>query len=273
MDSMLGDENNLKDTTKTLGITVKDTVVPVSYNKTNKLITALYMVTDIMDKDEPLRLKLRTSGTGIISDMHTYPAGVLPKISEIMSFLEIAGTVNLISDMNLNILRKEFLELKNAIEESTQIKKPVFAELDLTDLFKNEFSLPTPSVSSATLGVQKGSTLMQALGRVVSDKETMSIRNNMQTKVDFDVLKKERRFEIIKIIKDIPTGATITDIKTKYGPTLASCGEKTLQRELVSMVKDGVLRKEGSKRWSKYFLSVSSQSHVSSDLRRDLPTL
>ena len=32
------------------------------------------------------------------------------------------------------------------------------------------------------------------------------------------------------------------------------CGEKTLQRELVSMAKDGVLNKTGEKRWSRYFV-------------------
>ena len=31
-------------------------------------------------------------------------------------------------------------------------------------------------------------------------------------------------------------------------------GEKTLQRELISMVKDNLLYRTGSKRWSKYFV-------------------
>jgi len=76
---MFGEEKNLKDSQKN---SEKDTsFIPTrygqtgafhlgSYTKTHKLITALYMVTDIIDKDEPLRNKLRTLGTGIISDMH-----------------------------------------------------------------------------------------------------------------------------------------------------------------------------------------------------------
>ena len=35
---------------------------------------------------------------------------------------------------------------------------------------------------------------------------------------------------------------------------LISLGEKTLQRELLAMVADGVLKKEGEKRWSRYFI-------------------
>ena len=76
----------------------------------------------------------------------------------------------------------------------------------------------------------------------------------------FDKLKKERRDDIVNIIKNIGGNATIKDIKdrVKSSPNktspLLSCGEKTLQRELVSMVKDGVLNKMGEKRWSRYFL-------------------
>ena len=52
----------------------------------------------------------------------------------------------------------------------------------------------------------------------------------------------------------------IKDIKDKLhafpgqAGSLDTHSEKTLQRELVSMVTDGVLKKEGTKRWSKYFI-------------------
>ena len=73
-----------------------------------------------------------------------------------------------------------------------------------------------------------------------------------------DVLKNKRREEIILVIKDKMKdsqnfdGVTITDIKSNGHEMLASCGEKTLQRELVSMVSSGVLKKTGEKRWSRY---------------------
>src|SRR5688572_20542906 len=105
MDNMSRDLNegkNLKDSSKDLGISVKDTSTqPISYNKTDKLITALYMVTDIIDKDEPLRKKLRTLGIDIISDINSLPLRALGKISEVMSFLDIASSMNIISEMNV----------------------------------------------------------------------------------------------------------------------------------------------------------------------------
>jgi hypothetical protein len=100
--------------------------------------------------------------------------------------------------------------------------------------------------------------------KALSDKNlisSMSHRNTKDTNAsDFHILKKQRRDEIINIIGKKGGNATITDIKNSaYGlpaqaGSLVSCGEKTLQRELVSMVKDGVLNKTGEKRWSRYFI-------------------
>ena len=63
--------------------------------------------------------------------------------------------------------------------------------------------------------------------------------------------------DIIKVNSE-DQGLTITDIKHKGHAIpkglVASCGEKTLQRELISMVKDNMLYKTGEKRWSRYFV-------------------
>ncbi len=267
MDSMFREEKNLKDSEES----VKDiSSMPAphqaggfssgSYTKTDKLVTALYMVTDIIDKDEPLRNKLRTLGTEIISDTHsldTLARTVLARrISEIMSFLDIASAMNIISQMNCNILRKEFLELNQSIKESGDNVITPTKKIDLTDFFTSTPAIGHPSRGElnskghVNLGVQKGQTLLKAI-------KDISNRHSVQ---DFDALKRQRREDILNIIKIIGGSATIKDIKDKAknlpakAGSLATCSEKTLQRELVSMVHDGVLKKTGEKRWSKYIV-------------------
>ena len=88
---------------------------------------------------------------------------------------------------------------------------------------------------------------MNALNKM-SDKPTHV--NNAH-----NILKAERRNEIISVLKRIKDGATITDIKSQAIGILASAGEKTLQRELAFMVSSGVLKKTGEKRWSRYFIN------------------
>jgi len=235
------------------------------------------MVTDIMDKEEPLRNKLRALGTDVISDVHLIKQKgtreavslVLLKIAEIMSFLDIASTVNIISEMNGSILRKEFTELDRSIKESVErVETVINRRVDLSDFFKEE-TISTDSSDDFTkhgnifhkghddkghightrIGVQKGSTLMKAL----SDKITPSFQVQ-----DFDLLKKQRRFDIISFISKNGGSATITDIKNGALSSFNSTGEKTLQRELISMVKDDVLEKTGGKRWSKYSLKKTT---------------
>ena len=283
---MLSANKNLKDTENK---SVKDTFsIPApyqadgfglgSYTKTHKLITALYMVTDIIDKEEPIRNKLRILGTEIISDMHSVPAQAGNRIAETVSFLNIASAMNFISEMNCTILKKEFLELKGSIQEYIDMK-PTW----LSEFFDQGFppispnSHPSPLLSKERgnsfskghtgLGVQKGSTLMRAIkdmsNRVPAPYQAGGFGSGydrthpMSNSRDFDILKTQRRDNIINIIKNNGGNATIKDIRSKTNTGINGslvCSEKTLQRELVSMIKDGVLNKTGEKRWSRYFI-------------------
>jgi len=273
-------ENSLKDpelkSLTSYGTGSLSMPVTFSYAKLNKLITALYMVTDIMDKEEPLRNKLRTLGVNILSDTKLVP----DSINNIISLLDIASAVRMISEMNCNILKKEFSELKRSIQESNVQNNPMWLEeflnspLEEYPDFKSGGGGYTPRLSatpqegnlpprlakashpsrgesipighdkptSSRLGVQKGSTLMKALKGF----------EGVKTANGFDVLKKQRRELISKIIKDKPEGASIKDIVLALRSFGEKWGEKTLQRELVSMTHDGVLNKTGEKRWSRY---------------------
>lgn len=287
---MFGDNKNLKDPQKD---SIKDTSslsVPylpswrddsLSYTKTNKLITALYMVTDIMDNSEPIRNRLRTLGLEILSDTSTMSRTpldiVVGKIDQIMSFLDITSTVNIISEMNCTILRKEFMKLNQNIKELRDKKMNLsglfagssfpFQGKEEEKLFNSPHPNPLPVKEKegsipkghTRVGVQKGSTLMKALSDKIGTEARPQVLRSSYAR-DFNILKEQRRNDIINIIKSINGNATIKDIKDRVrvsqgeNGSLASCGEKTLQRELVSMVKDSVLNKTGEKRWSRYFL-------------------
>ena len=283
---MLFEERHLKDPERNLsdsyGAGTSNMSFSMSNNKANKLVTALYMVTDIIDKDEPIRLKLRTLGVEIISDTNSSQTKIGVKINEVMSFLDIATAMNFVSPMNHSILKKEFINLKKSIEEKAEVKPTWLSEFlensspeEYSDSDRREMDKFFHPVSQAIhpsrgelnsqrqtptrIGVQKGSTLMKAL----SDKSKLMSNTKTAEKENFDIVKLQRRNDIINILRLCNGNATIKDIKDKIKAApekvgdLVSCGEKTLQRELVSMVKDGVLNKTGEKRWSRYYLKNS----------------
>ncbi|MES2023820.1 MAG: hypothetical protein V4439_03995 [Patescibacteria group bacterium] len=267
---MLDENKNLKDSYATSALSVlrrhgNTGGMLMSYTKTNKLIIALYMVTDIMDKEEPLRNKLRTLGTEIISDTDSLHTHLDQKISAIISLLDIALTVNLISEMNSTILKREFLKMKEFLnsevldtQRNSVLLEDFFGEEEVENKFQNS-PHPNPLLikervkevsnghQSINFGLQKGHTLMKAISDKIKAPSTLERAGGEA----FNNLKKQRHEEIIKIIKD-KGGATIKDIKDNAQGVLRTCGEKTLQRELISMVKDNLLKKTGEKRWSKY---------------------
>ncbi len=263
---MLIKEKSIKDNTSPAVPIVNDKgldkmSIRLSYTKTNKLITALYMVTDIMDKEEPLRNRLRTLGVEILSDIYSNFAmsktllNTLDiKIIEVLSFLDIALTISLISEMNCNILKKEFSELKKSIVNLSQKANiTLHQEVNLLEFFKNE-DLTTGaqnttitkfnSIGHTRIGVQKGSTLMEALSDI---KISRPINKN-----SFSILKKQRQNQIINIIKERTGEVGIKDMVL----AIQNLSEKTLQRELASLVKDNILKKTGKKRWSRYSLHL-----------------
>lgn len=56
-----------------------------------------------------------------------------------------------------------------------------------------------------------------------------------------------RRERVLSVLKERGE-ATIKDISE----IVTDCSEKTIQRELIDMIKDGIIVREGERRWSKY---------------------
>ncbi len=65
----------------------------------------------------------------------------------------------------------------------------------------------------------------------------------------------DRRRKIQEIISS-KGDVTIKDIATR----ITNCSEKTLQRDLVRLIKDNVIEKEGDKRWSIYRIKDISKN-------------
>ncbi len=66
-----------------------------------------------------------------------------------------------------------------------------------------------------------------------------------------DVKDKNKRQEIILSMLKGGMKLTIRD----FAKNIKDCSEKTIQRELINLVASGTIKKEGERRWSKYFLA------------------
>ena len=95
--------------------------------KSEKLTTALYLITDIMSDKEPIKWKLRESGVDILSDITlvqsvsgsekmTVLRGVMKKIEKVIAFLDVSETTRMVSEMNASMIKGEYATLKSNIE-------------------------------------------------------------------------------------------------------------------------------------------------------------
>ena len=233
--------------------------------KTEKLVTALYMVTDCMDTDDALKGKLRLSGVELLSDMYkfsnllpvdkrTHTGVLVNRINEIISFIEIASTIGFISEMNTSILKKEFGFLYKELK-SYQMKDKHFTFTLDENIFRQ------------TDGSTEGFT-MQNKGRdLIKDKRTnfnnmsfINTKNTLNTKrtsnlISSPIEKQERSEKILSLIKDNKVTIGIAGISIKdISSSFTDCSEKTIQRELNTMVAKNQIKKIGEKRWSRYMV-------------------
>ena len=196
-------------------------------------------------------------------------------IEKVVSLLEISATAGFMSEMNLTILKEEYLSLvqalgsrkKGGLEEGFVFGREFFStrgtprhlpnqEEKSEELSKGQVkdtgaqSVPLPVVrtsdNSSSSRMRESSSLIS--GKPISDNNSFMGKTILETKKTVE--KTSRREMIIALIKD-KKEISIKDI-TNHFP---DCGEKTIQRELAALVATNVLKKTGDRRWSKYSLS------------------
>ena len=96
--------------------------------KAEKLTTALYLVTDILSDKEPMKWRVRETGVETLSDIMVAGVAnaservsnlrdVMRKIEKIVAFLDVAQSTRMMTEMNASMLKKEYVALKESIED------------------------------------------------------------------------------------------------------------------------------------------------------------
>jgi len=240
--------------------------------KTEKVVTALYMVTDLMDDTEPIKDKLRRTGVDLLSETHSDKSvlKITMFAESIISFIKLASSVGLISEMNQGILDREFFSIVSELHKHKENKKnkatsDIFGEgffglTEEVERLKDMLNNDNGNYNGQTFINRQG--LLNSNGQIKDNNKDMSQRIKDNEKKsnnkpeykgsagDTQRQRDSRRREIIDIIK-AKKAVTIRDISA----VIFGVSEKTLQRELVSLVAQNVLKKEGQKRWSRYSLN------------------
>ena len=255
------------------------------YKKTEKLVTALYMITNFIKDNEPLKWKFRDNALKLLSLNRAFTTVSLSDrkdcikeyqgiAGEIVSLASIASHSGLISEMNGAVLSREFNSLISHMEKDENRKlneETVLLDPGFFNVAHTAVAAPRPSHthSENVLYTPSQKTHDTSHGNPVFDKghipEKTEVKTEtaINTKPEYLSLKEVKERTVKPAESKDSRQAVILKILSKKGglnvkdfeDSIKGVSTKTIQRELLSMVASGVLKKEGERRWSTYSLA------------------
>ena len=226
--------------------------------KTEKLTVAVYLITDFFDSRESLKWELRAKALSFLSFVgplfyENKNGGEVTKnnsemlVQEILALLNLARNVFLVSPMNFSILKEEYQLLSAAM----------FREM-MRQRNGNDFEFPEKFFA----GSGEARSFMASEMKDKNEYRTESIKDiNFKYGGITQNVPIEHGENIVGYKKDIRRETILKMLRAKGEITvkdisylMSGVSEKTLQRELLAMVDEGILAKEGERRWSKYLL-------------------
>jgi hypothetical protein len=263
------------------------------FKKTERIVVAIYFITGLMNESEPLRHSLRTSSLSFLKDIlslrgqsvshQTSFAGNSPRaLTELISLVDLAHVTGFISPMNFVVLKKEFAFLQEAVTkkwrastgsgtDETVLDEDFFG-VAKTVFERNIDERPPKQATIRTMEefakIQEGIKDKSVKGQSMSDKSVLYRTPDVAAKESLEgntsaipqkrirtsgSLKKDakelRRGRVMDLMREVKT-AIVKDFLT----VVEGCSEKTVQRLLADLVEEGVLKREGERRWSRYSL-------------------
>ncbi len=232
--------------------------------RAKKLTTAVYLVTGLIPQTDPLRLSIRELSIKLLSLIGTTPVGhSLSDISteahalskKVLEMLEVAFFSGYVSQMNFSVLKTEFDLFANEILDFTGAQENINPDLLQSDFSQyGSFKPQNTNFKALVSRTQKTNSTYKKSG--ISSTKTQ-VRNPLLPEIKatpsknvIEAKKMSRKEAILSIIK-LKGSVNIKDVSS----VVINCSEKTIQRELTSLVETGVLKRTGERRWSVYSLA------------------
>lgn len=203
----MSDSKSLKD-----NLSEKD----IKDKKTEKLTSALYLVTNFLSDNDPIKWKIRDRALDILYFATRDHPQVLSHIADLIRLIDVVILDRQSSAMNFGLLRQEYSLLYELIQN--QINTP------LSNIVLE--SLPLPAVTAKH---PPEKALKSAFSKTITKNERQSV-----------------------ILQSLTADAwsAIKDIAKK----LPNLSRKTVQRELNVLAETGLVKRIGARRWSRYRL-------------------
>jgi hypothetical protein len=232
------------------------------FKKTEKIVTAIYMLTTLLSDKEPMRYKLRDVATrmletGLAMSERVWGEDIFHKnlinaCCETTLLFDIALKTKMISPMNHQIINSEVEKFSNFLVTSSSTYSSAKVAFEPTMFDGNYNFAPEQGYKTLMDQINRGENNLPENYKGQKDNMKNDVLKQMSERKSEKIVKdKGNRQEIIIAMLKGGLKLTIKD----FAKNIKNCSEKTIQRELIALLSKGVLKKEGERRWSKYFLA------------------
>jgi len=233
--------------------------------RAEKLSSAVYLLTSLLSDMEPIKWVIREKSLSLLSDISAAEHAALSdrmvlfetaeeSVREMASLISIARSGQIISSMNADVLIAALHSFRETIGRGVGV--PTSAESIVAELLKGDERslLDQPEIfkgqkNNKDIFRQQHITGLRGADYKTNDGAKKYTRNDIQSSYSAEKIRAERKKTIVDFIRKRKE-VTIKDVVQ----VVSNCSEKTIQRELTTLVKDNVLKKEGERRWSRYSL-------------------
>lgn len=221
-------------------------------DRIQKLTAALYRVTDLLSDKEPIKWTLRDKALNLYDDLVSVKNtkdkdglldNSLKNFTQIIASLELVSAGVCVSNLNFEILKREYLFLKNFVEgKKTDI---AYDSNILSELEKFGSSAPAwkPSLRAGQTAARKELPEKSPINPVYSAGSEVYIAAGSQ-----EIDPQSRKGKVLDFLKNGPA-KSVNEIAVIFNGEIS---EKSIQRDLLDLVKMGKISAIGDKRWRKY---------------------
>lgn len=227
------------------------------FRKTERIVAALYLITSILSDSEPIKYEIRGLGTELIREVLSFrilvqdekkTREISTRVARLLSLLDLAHISDLLPLAHLTSLKRELVVFIEAIEKRGSSGLVALQSSVIPESF---FDSPLPA------NAHKGQSM--------SFKDVLNDRKEIQKKSvfydDLNTTSHKGHFSRSRAIQD-GRKVRITALLREKGnvsirdisEVIRDCSTKSIQRLLSELVKGGVLKTEGEKRWTRYIL-------------------
>ena len=236
------------------------------FKKTERIVTALYIISEFLSDMEPSKFAIKDIANNLLKqalnlsnrnpDHDEFSIGLLKCFANISLLVNLIRDLGKISDMNADILLDEVSGIADIITKKWS-KSGSQAKTLSSEFFAVGIDMKEDEYSNNPF--RKG---LSKIYPVDIRGRHIGIKDNLKDNVLYDnsekmsvsrhnpVKDKDNRQEIIISLLKKNKSLTIKD----FSAHIKGCSEKTIQRELIALMSKNVLKKEGERRWSKYSL-------------------